>query len=107
MRDRLIELINKATDKTLETGELVTNEQLAEYLLANGVIVPPCKVGDKVYRPSKCLGVVQFVIISFIAYQSEMFYTDDSDNIIYIPDIGKTVFLSREEAEQKLKEGAK
>lgn len=25
------------------------NEALIDYLLANGVIVPPCKVGDKVY----------------------------------------------------------
>ena len=68
------------------------------------IIVPPCKVGDRVYRPSKYLGVVQFVIISFKATQSEMFYTDDSDNIIYIPDIGKTVFLTKEEAENALKE---
>lgn len=63
-----------------------------------------CKVGDKVYRPSKYLGVVQFVIISFEMYQSEMFFTDDSENIIYLPDIGKTVFLTREEAEKKLEE---
>lgn len=25
-------------------------EMLADYLLANGVIVPPCKVGDKIYK---------------------------------------------------------
>lgn len=64
----------------------------------------PCKVGDLVYRPSKCLGVVQFVITSFNMYQSEMFFTDDSENIIYLPDIGKTLFLTREEAEKALKE---
>ena len=63
----------------------------------------PCKVGDKVYRPSKYLGVVQFIITSFNMYQSEMFFKDDSDNIIYLPDIGKTVFLTREEAEKKLR----
>ena len=62
----------------------------------------PCRVGDKVYRLSKCLGVVQFVITSFTIYQSEMFFTDDSDNIIYLPDIGRTVFLTREEAEKAL-----
>ena len=63
----------------------------------------PCRVGDKVYRPSKYLGVVQFVIISFEMYQSEMFFTDDSENIIYLPDIGKTVFLTKEEAEKYLR----
>ena len=31
-----------------------------------------------------------------------MFFTDDSDNIIYLPDIGETVFLTREEAEKAL-----
>lgn len=70
-------------------------------------IVLPCKVGDRVYRPSDCLGVVQFVIISFNIYESEMFFTDDSENIIYLSDIGKTVFLTREEAEQALKEREK
>lgn len=79
-------------------------ERTADLLLEHGVIAPPCKVGDTVYRPSDCLGVVQFVIISFNIYESEMFFTDDSENIIYLPDIGKTVFLTREEAERALKE---
>lgn len=97
MRNRLIELLRKR-------GVTFRTCDIADYLLNNGVIVPPCKVGDKVYRPSKYLGVVQFVIISFEMYQSEMFFTDDSENIIYLPDIGKTVFLTREEAEKKLEE---
>ena len=67
--------------------------------------MPLCNVGDTVYRPSKYLGVVQFVITSFYMYQSEMFFTDDSDNIICLPDIGKTVFLTRKEAERALEEG--
>lgn len=98
MRDRLIELIQDAVNGCARHWA----EIIADYLIANGVIVPPCKVGDKVYRPSKYLGVVQFVITSFNMYQSEMFFTDDSDNIIYLPDIGKTVFLTREEAEKAL-----
>ena len=99
MRDRLIELISQIQ----YMGGL--ESRLADHLLANGVIVPPCRVGDTVYRPSKYLGyVVPFVIMSFEATQSEMFYTDDSDNIVYIGEIGKTVFLTKEEAEAKLKE---
>lgn len=103
-RERLTALLMAgAGDFISKSGELNCTK-LADYLLDHGVIVPPCKVGDKVYRPSICLGVVQFVIISFNIYQGEMFFTDDSENIIYLPDIGKTVFLTREEAEQALKE---
>ena len=101
-RERLIDLMIDAKRTEPETGSFT--DYLADYLLEHGVIVPPCKVGDSVYRPSDCLGVVQFVIISFNIYESEMFFTDDSENIIYLPDIGKTVFLTREEAERALKE---
>lgn len=80
-------------------------EKRCQYFKNKSLIVElPCKVGDKVYRPSKCLGVVQFIITSLNIYQSELFFTDDSENIIYLPEIGKTVFLTKEEAEAKLKE---
>ena len=107
-RERLIDLIREAKKYTKNANsDLERNMIFAEYLLEHGVIVPPCKVGDRVYRPSDCLGVVQFVIISFNIYESEMFFTDDSENIIYLSDIGKTVFLTREEAERALKEREK
>ena len=101
-RERLIDFMIDAKRTEPETGSFT--EHLADYLLEHGVIVLPCKAGDRVYRPSDCLGVVQFVIISFNIYESEMFFTDDSENIIYLSDIGKTVFLTREEAERALKE---
>ena len=104
-RERLIDLIREAKKHTKNANsDLERNMIFADYLLERGVIVMPCKVGDKVYRPSDCLGVVQFVIISFNIYESEMFFTDDSENIIYLSDIGKTVFLTREEAERALRE---
>ena len=102
-RERLIELMIEAKRTDPETGSFA--DYLADYLLSSGVIVLPCKVGDRVYRPSDCLGVVQFVIISFNIYESEMFFMDDSENIIYLSDIGKTVFLTREEAERARSEG--
>lgn len=60
MRERLIELFKQADEKA---GEYIcendhmdfipTKDELAgvyaDHLLANGVIVPPCKVGDTVY----------------------------------------------------------
>ena len=107
-RERLIDLIREAKKHTKNANsDLERNMIFADYLVEHGVVLLPCKVGDRVYRPSDCLGVVQFVIISFNIYESEMFFTDDSENIIYLPDIGKTVFLTREEAERALKEREK
>ena len=62
-RDRLIEFLDGIQDfgtkitckkdkyygKYIEEEDF-SNEQVADYLLANGVIVPPCKVGDTVYQ---------------------------------------------------------
>lgn len=112
-RERLIEILKLGScpspylcDENCKYANLERcyEERTADLLLKHGVVLLPCKVGDRVYRPSDCLGVVQFIIISFNIYESEMFFTDDSENIIYLSDIGKTVFLTREEAERALKE---
>lgn len=57
-KERLVELLEEsavAWDKYIEecfesgnTDEKTYDEFHAEYLLANGVIVPPCKVGDEI-----------------------------------------------------------
>ena len=61
MKDRLIELIQQAYQKCKSTphcskcsyvrkdGECFPT-LIADHLIANGVIVPPVKVGDKVYK---------------------------------------------------------
>ena len=75
-----------------------------DYLLANGVIVPPCKVGDVVYdiHYGKVFGGKVIMLnmfddcFTFVA-SGGRYYKDD--------DIGKTVFLTKEEAEQALKGG--
>lgn len=51
MRDRLIEFINYT--RLYGDG---TSESIADYLLSNGVIVPPCKVGDTVFAVSQGSG---------------------------------------------------
>ena len=48
MRDRLIELI-KANGLTMIYLPIAVVRKLADHLLKNGVIVPPCKEGDTVY----------------------------------------------------------
>ena len=100
MRDRLVELIQNSVNGCARHWA----EVIADHLIANGVIVPPCKVGDTVWvydfmwglipckgdRPYHCIcgeeGGCTF----------KMSFTDD--------DFGKTVFLTREEAEQALAE---
>jgi hypothetical protein len=68
-------------------------------------VVLPAKPGDIIYRPE----ALQFcwVIAKAEIYEDEIVFIDDSDNIFRPDDIGKTVFLSREEAEKALQEGVK
>ena len=115
MRDRLIELLKGAEAKVTEmiSTPLALEEWLgiyADYLLANGVIVQPCKVGDKVYWHNKksnkiCCSVVEDIQIFFSKD------TEDGNPIIFIynyPDdmgirqLGDDVFFTKEEAEQAL-----
>lgn len=102
MRDRLIELIKQGNGGY----DFNSLERIADHLLANGVIVPPCKVGDKVF---------------FVAHISDaipdFIYTDTVTKVgatvrgvmhevgFDFDAISKTVFLTREEAERALRKG--
>ena len=113
-KERLVELLFEGHKQYL------FYDDIADYLLANGVIVPPCKVGDKVYI--KALKErLPFVVTQISIKKSGTYYEADrirnkKENLLYFhditsvvfddTDIGKTVFLTREEAEAKLKEGA-
>lgn len=49
-REKLVELIRNAKKNTKGANcDLERDMLFADYLLENGVIVPPCKVGDTVY----------------------------------------------------------
>jgi hypothetical protein len=106
MRDRLIELIQQKqecgwryTDDEYTTD--VFNFELADYLLANGVIVPPCKVGDVVYTNIKGIGLQNSFRINSVDLLG-------FSNGIYSwtwHQLGKSVFLTLEEAERALKGG--
>ena len=64
----------------------------------------PCKVGAIVYRIANKKVYDWGEVIKFEIYEDEIWVVDDSDNYFAPEDIGKTVFLTREEAEAKLKE---
>ena len=110
-RDRLIELLAQKQDYGVELGAhraIIDNDVLADYLIANGVIVPPCNVGDKVYFDTYLHGDSVGVQSRKVINVKYVITTEPSKGGIgaEIPGyaFGETVFLTREEAEKKLKE---
>jgi hypothetical protein len=107
-REKLIELLLGADEKTDEhirkndhMDYVPTLEELygvyADHLLANGVIVPPCKVGDTVYWYNMGGEIAEAKVktIGFAVRHSKGFEYDVPFDVF-----GKTVFLTREGAEK-------
>lgn len=98
MRDRLVEIIEQSG---MLEGK-IRSGIVADELIANGVIIPPCKVGDKVYAfsyPRTDIIVIDEETVEdchFIVETDECYYDER--------DIGRTIFLTKDQAEQKLKE---
>ena len=70
----------------------------------------PCKIGDSVYSPTRDF-ISKYTICSIEKYKEGFFFNWRCEAGIYIKvsgftdyDIGETVFLTREAAEQALKE---
>lgn len=106
MRDRLVELIINAKRDDQETGSFT--DHLADYLIENGVIIPPCKIGDTVYKCHtvnfKHTGEITKRTIKQITFSAFTVTDDGASGWFDIDNLGKTVFLTREEAEKALKE---
>ena len=108
-RDRLIELLNTRQDRGqkwnyFENGqsvESVTNEILADYLLANGVVVPLLQTGQTVYRVSKSR-MWEVKIWKVEICGGTVSYIDTYDKSFLGRHIGKGVFLTKEEAEAEI-----
>ena len=82
-------------------------------LLANGVIVLPCKVGDMVYEicERRRSGKWQKAIVERVVHGIEIGIDKiltarcGTTTYVYLSRLGETVFLTREEAEKALKGG--
>ena len=115
-REKLIELLCKAPlgFKTFENQYYKsTISKIADHLIANGVIVTPCKVGDKVYivksrtSDDKNLYIIEDVVkriifdksedTGFIHSRIEFFNTSSVSDWLF-----QNIFLTREEAEKAL-----
>ena len=136
MRDRLIELMRQAEFAYLDFSKLCPCEKsltdfTADYLLENGVIAPPCKVGDTIYQivynydrktcpatiyPSHyvkkevvgihiCDSRLRVNALSNKKYRDYLIVRicNAVEHIPFVK-IGKSVFLTKEEAEQALAE---
>lgn len=113
MHNRLVKLLKEADENT--ANKMITDyedaiKDNAEYLLANGVIVLPCKVGDMLYYIATCKTAEDFgkkyvswervKQISINAHGKWVYLMENS--LINFDEIGKVIFLTKEEAEKAL-----
>lgn len=122
-RERLIEILSRPIFPKIGVDPA---EVVADYLLDNGIIAPPCKVGDIVYSIQEC----SCEDIDGVHTECEFYGYGADDRICAIPngekcpyqyrvvecyvmelnilmftrEWGKTVFLTREDAEKALAE---
>jgi acyl dehydratase len=108
MREKLMKLIAEIALK----GDYTYIPDVADYLLANGVIVPPCKVGDTLYvisqmKDKRILPFInEYEVTSIAIKKKSIVVYHEMDGFIKSfkqTDFGKTAFLTREEAEKALK----
>lgn len=125
MIEKLIELLKPYMNKFLcenESGscefvkcEECRGRELAEKLIENGVLLPPVRVGDTVYyivggyykSPDNCkvsepCKVVEISYKIGAKYRQLAGFITDKGTRYSFDGIGKTVFLTREEAEAAL-----
>ena len=106
-RDRLIELVDKAKEEySNDITDHTETDYIVECLLNNCVIVPPCKVGDTVYfldaicvDDGYCINNLSCLDCKWAELQVREI--DFGLSMYY--EIGKTVFLTKEEAENELR----
>ena len=109
-RDRLIELMLNAPQMPCIKGGQATGKRyqtfqnIADYLLANGVIVPPCKVGDTVFYIDTCETAEDFGK-KFVSFSKVKRMSIDNECAILADHTivrWRGVFLTKEEAEKAL-----
>lgn len=118
-RDRLIELLvdfNPYKDPIRQMADRMIIEKIADYLLANGVILPPCKVGRTLYFLYDNTFANRPDFTPKIYETNDWYFDIDQKSTSILPRsihgykgefhyyLNKTVFLTKEEAEKALKE---
>ena len=126
MKNKLFKLIVEADKKcniTEECQECVgygylndcIKYAIADHLIASGVTIPICKVGDKLYealQDEEEGAFIEELTVTEVGTKA-VFYSsyyppqDDIRSYVLISEIDKTVFLTREEAENYIAERGK
>ena len=109
-KERLVELLNgcPANYAFMYDGDFNLFESLADHLLSNGVIVPPCKVGDTVYSLERDLwGNPVSQSVEFIWFTEDQIILTTKSWNVSTAWLGNSYFLSRKAAQQALKEREK
>ena len=111
MRDRLVELIFQGDEKCSEQdcrdckhhgNEFCGFEHIADHLIENGVVVLLCKVGDRVYQTDG-VRIYELEVLDVSIHKNMPYYETESIDFDTRA-IGTSIFLTKAEAEQKLKE---
>ena len=103
MRDRLIEIINNCAKQPIMIEGLEHwADTIADYLIENGAIMLPCKVGDVVYTNINGIGLQN----SFMVNHVDLLGFSNGLYSWTWHQLGKSVFLSLEDAQKALAEVA-
>ena len=119
-RERLIEILKLGScpspylcDENCKYANLERcyEERTADLLLEHGVVLLPCKVGDRLYEVTGRKTVSVYKVRAIRVELFSLFIEWDivegivwKSLVINAGEIGKTVFLTREEAERALRE---
>ena len=114
--EKLKELLDKTFAEQYEKRGLLTAHHTAQDLLSNGVIVPPCKVGDKAYHLTSVDTLEELDLAEIFEGKVCSISKDEKTLWIFVRydnglnfwyterDIGRNLFLTKEEALKALKE---
>lgn len=117
MKEKLIELLLSAEKVADVEGFCNCHksrpkaELIADYLIQNGVLVPPCKVGDTVYKVIERCNLSSNICVFTGGYGSPRccvkpcgaYIEEINFSVNMIDLVGKSIFLNRKEAERVLK----
>jgi hypothetical protein len=108
-KNKLVKLLQEYTDNNNGGG---SNHGRADYLIENGIVVPPCKIGDTVYEFFDVRGfyniteyIVKNIVISMNPQKTVICCKSIIGNSTYEfseDSFGKTLFFNKEDAEKTM-----
>lgn len=100
-REKLIELLVECKEES-KWGNIT---DIADHLIAHGVTVLPCNVGGKIYYIDECTGEIEEDTVKFFTITkngAKPILTAHNIKFWEYYELGKTAFLTKNEAEAAL-----